>query len=89
MNITPEQIDHVLNNQLQHKTPVKISDYTNGLGWRNCWIFTSDGWAHSYGTCIKGTSILSIRRTRWFNAKTKKIIDKYNFREVFGTYKFV
>jgi hypothetical protein len=89
MNITPEQIDQVLKNNLKHKTPVKVAYRKNGLGWLVSWIFASDGWAHSYGTCVKGTSIIPIRRTRWYNAKTKKVLDRYGFREIFETNTFL
>jgi hypothetical protein len=88
MKITTAQIDQILSKNLKGKTPVKIASYVNGLGTTGCWIFINDGWAYAYGVSFDGERIIPTKKTRWHNNLTKKILNKYNFQEIFGTTQF-
>ena len=88
MKITTAQIDQILLKNLKGKTQVKIDYYLNGHGITCCWIFINDGWTYAYGVSFDGERVIPIKRTRWYNNLTKKILNKYNFREIFGTTQF-
>ena len=83
MKITTAQIDQILAKNLKGKTPVEIASYVNGLGITGCWIFINDGWAYAYGVSFDGERIIPTKKTRWYNNLTKKILNKYNFQEIF------
>jgi hypothetical protein len=88
MKITTEQIDQILSKNLKGKTPVKVDYFVNGNGITCCWIFIDDGWAYAYGVSFDGELVIPIKRTRWYNNMTKKILNKYDFREIFETIQF-